>query len=178
MAVIGLLALVACRRDSVTHVRVPKAQPVRPAALQSAAPVAGSKLGWTLPRGWTEALSGGMRYATLKPAVPGRIEATVVVLPGPAGGELGNVNRWRGQLGLPPVDESALASVRETHSTKIGPVSVFDFRNEERSSRVIVAMAMADGNSWFFKMTGDLEPVSTAKPEFVRLLESLRLEER
>src|SRR5207302_7349661 len=53
----------------------------------------------------------GVRFATLKPAVDGQIDISVVVLPGPAGGELAIVNRWRDQVGLPP--KIGRASCRE-----------------------------------------------------------------
>jgi hypothetical protein len=140
--------------------------------------VTGPALRWTLPNGWSENLSGGMRYATLKPATPGRVEVTVVVLPGPAGGELANVNRWRGQIGLAPIDEPALAGARKRIATKAGPVSVYDFESEGQArSRVVAALATAaDGNSWFVKMSGDAAPVGAARGDFVRLLESLRFE--
>jgi hypothetical protein len=119
-----------------------------------------------------------MRYATLKPATAGRVEASVVVLPGPAGGELANVNRWRGQIGLEPIDESGLASARKMLETKAGAVSVFDFESQGKSkSRVIAGIATSRGNTWFVKMTGDSGPVAAARADFVHLLESLRFED-
>jgi hypothetical protein len=135
-------------------------------------------LKWTLPKGWTEGAGGGMRYATLKPPVPGKVELSVVVLPGPAGGELNNVNRWRGQIGLPPVDEAALDGTRKTVKTKIGPVSVFDFTSEGQvKSRMVAGLiTSADGNTWFLKLTGDADPVGKAKADFMKLLETLRLD--
>lgn len=64
---------------------------------------------WTLPEGWREQPGSAMRYATL--VIPGDgkpLEVTVTVLPG-ASGALANVNRWRGQLSLPPITEEQLA---------------------------------------------------------------------
>jgi len=61
---------------------------------------------WTLPKGWRERPAEGMRYATLEiDSGGGTLEATVST----AGGDLlANVNRWRGQLGLSPIDETEL----------------------------------------------------------------------
>ena len=73
-------------------------------------PTGQGALKWALPKGWTETPGSGMRYATLTPPGAGKVEMSVVVLPGAAGGELANVNRWRGQIGLPPLDEAALGS--------------------------------------------------------------------
>ncbi len=184
-----------CRRDEITHVKVAKGEAgpalARPAVMATPpgassggevppppAPTGASALTWTLPKGWTDARAGGMRYATLKPPVAGRIEASVVVLPGPAGGELANVNRWRGQIGLPPLDESALASERKTIKSKVGAVSVYDFTSDgQQKSRLIAGLAVTNGNTWFLKMAGDDAPVAAARADFLHLLESLRLED-
>jgi hypothetical protein len=184
-----------CRQQEVTHYRVPKVQPlatgpvtaVNPTAFQSP-PAAGapaqpagapaqpaaSGLTWTLPRGWTQEVAGGMRYATLKPPVPGKIDGSVVVLPGPAGGELANVNRWRGQIGLPPIDEAALAAARKPLKTAAGPVSLYEFGGAGATGRMLAALTDVDGSTWFLKLTGDDAAVAAAKPDFLHLVESLR----
>jgi hypothetical protein len=193
---LSLLAL-ACQRDEVAHFRVPKgpSTTTQPASMPMAGGAMGSGgmgegsdvmassvppgpvLKWSLPTGWGEHLTGGMRYATLKAATPGKLDVTVVVLPGPAGGELANVNRWRGQIGLGPIEEAALGAARKRIATKAGPISVYDFISDgERKTRLIAALASSDGNSWFVKMVGDAAPVASARPDFVRLLESLRFE--
>ena len=190
---LGALLVAGCRREEVTYHRVPKEQPASPmlasagamppeGAAQPGAP--GSEvappprpaggLRWSLPKGWTEEVAGGMRYATLRAPVQGKVDVSVVVLPGPAGGELANVNRWRGQIGLPPTDDAALAAARKVLATKAGPVNVYDFANEEKKSRTIAALAEVDGSTWFVKLSGDAAPVAAVRPDFLRLLESLR----
>jgi hypothetical protein len=65
---------------------------------------------WTLPSGWTEQPATAMRYATF--VIPGEgqpLEVTVTKLPGTSG-VLANVNRWRGQLRLPPISQKQLSS--------------------------------------------------------------------
>jgi hypothetical protein len=186
-----LLAAAGCQRDDVRHYRVPKeggaSAAVPPAAVPAGMPAMDPSavppppaveggLAWTLPKGWTESRSGGMRYATLVPGTPGKLDVSVVVLPGPAGGEIANVNRWRGQIGLPPVDEAALAKARKELRSPAGSVALFDFTSEGAAkSRMVAGILFARGNSWFVKMVGDAGPVATARPDFVRLLESLRL---
>ncbi len=131
-------------------------------------------LTWTLPQGWSEERTGGIRYATLKPPGAAGVDASVVVLPGPAGGELANVNRWRGQLGLAPVDEAQLASLRKTVQTKVGPVELFDFSSDgSQKSRLVAGLLFVNDSSWFFKMMGDAGAVGAALPGFTHLVESL-----
>ncbi len=135
-------------------------------------------LKWTTPKGWTELQGSGMRFATLNPPGPGKAEMSVVVLPGPAGGELANVNRWRGQIGLPPMDEAALGAARKTVKCKAGTVAVFDFTSPEgdiKSRMVTGLLATPDGNTWFLKLMGEADPVGKAKPAFMKFLETLRL---
>jgi hypothetical protein len=182
-AAAAALAVLAagCGRDDVTHFRVPKdtpqAAPATPVAAVPAGRTGGPGLRWTLPVGWTDAAGGQMRFATLKPPVGGKVDASVVVLPGPAGGELANVNRWRGQIGLGPLDEAGLARARKVMKTKAGPLKVYDFTSEAAPrSRLVAGLTEVGGETWFVKMTGDAEAVGAARADFMKLLGSLRLE--
>ena len=69
---------------------------------------------WTLPEGWQERPGSDIRYATLVIPSEGKpLELTVTALPKPPGDDeqyaLANINRWRGQMKLPPIEASALA---------------------------------------------------------------------
>ena len=199
-AVLLPLVVAGCSRDEVTHFRVAKApgtapEPGRSGAVRTgavvppgsapagmegdvAAPPAPERgLAWTLPAGWKDERSSGMRYATLKPGVAGHLDGSVVVLPGPAGGELPNVNRWRGQIGLPPLDGAALAAARRVVKSRAGALAVYDFTSEgAKRSRVIAGSIEAGGSTWFVKLSGDADAVAAARADFLKLLESLRLE--
>ncbi|MEI6226429.1 MAG: hypothetical protein WCS72_16915 [Deltaproteobacteria bacterium] len=190
--IVAVALVAACGRDEVAHYRVPKSEP---GSVQAPGPMGGAaaaglpappdeattgSLRWALPKGWTETRSaGGMRYATIKPTAQGKIEVSVTVFPGPAGGELANVNRWRNQIGLPPVDEAALAKDRKALKSPAGSLAVFDYTGEgKEKTRMVAAILFAGGNSWFVKMVGDAGPVAASRADFVRLLESLRLADR
>lgn len=177
------LLLAACDRGEVTHFRVPKALAVTapaPVAATEVAPPprpASGGLRWTLPAGWTESPGGAMRFATLKPPVLGTIDGSVVVLPGPAGGELANVNRWRGQIELPPLDEAGLAAARKVMETKAGKLRVYDFKNSGAiGKRLVAGITESGGSTWFVKLTGDAGAVGAAREDFMKLLGSLRFE--
>jgi hypothetical protein len=176
-----------CDRDEVAYYRVPKAPTpatksvAMPAGMPGDVPPpsrpASGGLRWTLPSGWTESQGGQMRYASFKPPVQGKIDGSVVVLPGPAGGELANVNRWRNQIGLAPIDETALAKSRKVIQTKAGPLNVYDFSSGGKDgSRVVAGLTQSGGNTWFVKLSGDAAAVSAARQDFMKLLGSLRFE--
>jgi len=195
----GLLLLaLGCNSDQVAHFRVPKeaAAPAPHMGANAGMPPMGMPPGsdaapnlpppptpegglkWSLPKGWSNLPGGGMRFATLKAPYEGKLEASVVVLPGAAGGELANVNRWRGQIALPPMDEAALAKARTTLKTKAGALNVYDFTSEGQTKSRMVAgyITTKDGNTWFLKMTGDATPVAKAKPDFMTILGSVHLD--
>jgi len=204
VALATLLAGASCRREGVTHVRVvkdneatpPMGQPSGMSAPPTGAPMAsgqapaaggevplppkpvqGERLAWTLPKGWTETKGSGMRYATLQPSVKGKCEVSVITLSGTFGGELANVNRWRGQIGLAPVDEAALRKLRTALTSQAGPVAVYDFTSEGAAkTRMIVGMLANAESSWFLKLNGDPDAVSAARANFVTCLGTLRFE--
>lgn len=71
---------------------------------------------WQLPEGWKQSPSAGgsLRFATLVPG--GGLEVTVIPLEGASGGPQENINRWRGQIGLEPVEDTReLLGFVETH---------------------------------------------------------------
>ncbi len=87
--------------------------------LQSVHFSAEGKPEWTLPEGWQQQAGNDIRFATLM--IPGAgepLEVSVTALPKPPGDEenyaLVNINRWRGQLQLPPIAREQLAAESKT----------------------------------------------------------------
>jgi len=183
------LSVCGCRDETVSHARVPKVAAV-PAAVagmtesgealpEPPRPPAGQALAWTLPAGWSaDKGQGGMRYATLKPPGAAGVELTIVVLPGSAGGELANVNRWRAQVGLAEVDDAGLAAERKAYATAAGPVGAWDLAGQgEGAARMLAAiLTSADGNTWFVKLTGPTTTVAPLANDFAAIVRSLRFE--
>lgn len=92
---------------------------------------------WQAPAGWQEQAGSGMRAATLViPAAGQPLEVSVTALPwtGAPGEMLSNVNRWRGQMQLPPTDERGLAEC--TREVKAGDaiMTVVDLRGRFQNS--------------------------------------------
>lgn len=195
-----ILLLAACKDEGVTRVRVPKEPAVAadphaghdhgsaPESMPGGMGMGGGMgagsieapaerprgLSWTLPSGWKELPGNGIRLATLVPPGGVKAEGTVVALPGDSGGELANANRWRGQIGLPPVDEAGLAGSRTKLSTKAGPVAVYDFTSGgEARTRLIAAIVKTGDTTWFFKLTGDAAATESARPGFLAVLKGL-----
>lgn len=177
MKTLLILALVAaaaaCRRDEITVRREPKEKSPDMAALAPATRPHGVR--WTAPHGWSERPGTDMRVATLiPPAAHGKAEASVAAFPGDVGGELANVNRWRGQVALPPMTEADLPDARKTVRCRLGQVLVYDFTGAgARPSRLVAGMIKVGGATWFFKLSGDADAVAADKPAFLELLQGL-----
>ncbi|MGZ4965526.1 MAG: hypothetical protein ACXWC8_23480, partial [Limisphaerales bacterium] len=115
-----------------------------------------------------------MRYASF--SAPGddggKIDISVVTFPGDGGSDADNVNRWRGQIGLAPVDSSTVSSQVAPLKTADTTFSTTDIAGDK--TRTIAAWTRRDGRVWFFKATGPNAAVEKEKPKFVKFIESVR----
>ena len=68
-----------------------------------------SPLSWESPPGWEERPSSSMRLANY--SVGAGAECYLTILPGAGGGVVGNVNRWREQIGLEAVSAEEVAAL-------------------------------------------------------------------
>ncbi|MDX6770782.1 MAG: hypothetical protein SF051_14700 [Elusimicrobiota bacterium] len=166
-----LILLASCREEPIVRVKSPKETPVAAAAGTAPAAVRGPR--WKTPKGWKERGADGMRAATLLPP-GGGVEVTVIALPGDVGGELANVNRWRGQIGLPPLEEAGLAEARQTLRSRLGDVSLYEFTGGGTvKTRLAAGVLRLGDTTWFFKLMGPDAPASAARPAFIELLKGL-----
>jgi hypothetical protein len=69
------------------------------------------ELTWETPEGWVELAPASMRQANFLAGGDPRAECYLTLLPGEAGGLVANVNRWRSQMSLPPLDATEVASL-------------------------------------------------------------------
>ena len=178
-------ALAGCDRNEVKVYKIGKdASAANPPVDSAMPPMAGAgamakpQLKWTLPDGWQEIAPGEMRVASFRIAGKDNklADVSVIPLPGMAGGDLNNVNRWRGQVGLPPVSQDELAKLGEKIEAAGAEAVLFDQAGKTTAgdkSRILATVLHRDDAAWFFKMTGDDELVAEQKPAFVGFLKSL-----
>jgi hypothetical protein len=134
---------------------------------------------WTTPAGWTQVPPSAMRMGSFKIADAGgkQAEVSIVPLPGMAGGDFANVNRWRGQVGLPPASDDVLQNAAETVQAGGQPAQLFDMAGVNaangETNRIVAAIQHRNDTAWFFKMNGDADLVEKQKPVFVDFLKTL-----
>jgi hypothetical protein len=129
---------------------------------------------WKTPEGWTEVPPSSMRYASFSAPADegGKIDISVVTFPGDGGSDADNINRWRGQMGLAPIDANAVTSQVAPLKTADTTFSTTDIAADK--TRTIAAWTRRDGRVWFFKATGPNAAVEQEKPKFVKFIESVR----
>lgn len=107
-------------------------------------------------------------------------DVSLIVLRGAAGGTLANVNRWRGQLGLPPIDEAGLKGGSQTVSTPTGAAVVVELEglapgaDPSKDGRMLGAIADRAGDAWFFKMRGNSALVAAEKAHFLEWITTVK----
>jgi hypothetical protein len=159
---------------------MPSAMPsTMPAGLPAPDNSALPQLKYTLPAGWQEKPLSQLRVASFEVSENGqKADVSVIPLGGMAGGDLPNVNRWRGQVGLAPIDEAAVQKITEKVVIAGQDAGLFDIAGTAPGSgdaqRIIASVLHRDDAAWFFKMAGDAALVEKQKPAFVSFLKSFQ----
>ena len=137
----------------------------------------GPSLKWKAPARWQEKSASAMRKATfmISGANGATAELAVTAFPGDVGGDLANLNRWRGQLSLPPVSETEFAGAVTRLTVNGLPVTLADLTGGTADSptRLLGAMVPHAGATWFFKLTGPPALIAEEKPAFLNFVQSL-----
>ena len=137
------------------------------------------QISWTTPSGWTQVPPSEMRVGSFKVAGANgkQADVSIVPLPGMAGGDFANVNRWRGQVGLPPASDDELQNAAQSVQAGGQPAQLYDIAGTDSASgqtnRILGVIQHRDGTAWFVKMTGDAGVVEQQKPVFIDFLKSL-----
>lgn len=176
------LAFVSCNNDKIEVYQIPKEGVT--VAMQSgsaglAPPLPGSPAQWTKPDGWSEQPLSEMRLGSFKVDGPNAASADVSVtaFPGDAGGLISNINRWRGQLQLPPLVEGQLAQMIQRTDVENVPAYLVDFQTTENApkpSRILGAVLQSDDRTWFVKMTGPPQFIESQRQKFLDFVKSFR----
>ena len=138
----------------------------------------GVGLSWTAPAQWQGQTATGMRKATFQvTGGDGTVaELAVTAFPGDVGGELANVNRWRGQLQLPPLAAADLPATVTRLSPPGLQVAVVEFTGGPAAApqRLLGAIVPVGDATWFFKFTGPPPLIEREKPAFLAFLQTLK----
>lgn len=128
---------------------------------------------WTLPEGWSESPnSSPMRYATIK---AGSADMMVSKLTSQGWGNLlDNLNRWRGQVGLPPIDDPAKQTPELYKAPDGREWTTYELTGPER--KMVVSYVTVGENVWFFRLNGTADAVNAQSDAFRTFLKTLKFQ--
>jgi hypothetical protein len=94
----------------------------------------------------------------------------VSIFPSDTGGLLGNVTRWRGQIGLSEISEADLAKLITPLDPKDSRAVMVDMTN---SGKQLIGAIVPRGSQWFFyKLLGDEPAVAAQRDAFIAFVRS------
>lgn len=141
-------------------------------------------LRYDVPVGWSEVAPTQFRQINTR--LPGGGECYLTYLPGNGGGDIANVNRWRGEMGLSRVDQAAVDTLPRT--TLVGlPALRVDLlgsftgmggvRYETARLLGVVLTGSGQAGALFVKCVGPDDVVSAHEAAFDAFVASIRIEE-
>jgi len=194
-ALFSVLTTSCKEKGEVVHTKAEKSSPTAPMSARSPhsgkmgtpqaatsttgqpAASAKAKYTWTLPDGWSDKPASGMRLATIIILVEGNtLNASITEF----GGDLiGNVNRWRGQLGLPSATAAEIQpSLQpfESSLAKDGKGYIVSLVNPESPEKSMLAAIIPrpTGTSIFVKITGTEDELKAVAAPFRTFMLSLK----
>jgi hypothetical protein len=115
---------------------------------------------------------------------------TITTLSGQAGGALLNVNRWRGQLLLPAINQTQLETELNKENGKIDvgglKAKYVDITGKAvertgekptlKDDRILGVILPSNGQTWFFKMRGPPDMVGAKQKDFEEFVRSVRFD--
>ena len=139
-------------------------------------------LKWTTPAGWEEYDAGSkMRTASWRVSGQPETDCSLTLLPrqGPAAS---NVNRWRKEMGLPPIDEAAVTKMPRRDVLGVQGIYVDltgDFGGGRgtggalANARMLGLILQGPSSAVFLKFTGPADAVGAQQGAFGALVKSL-----
>jgi hypothetical protein len=158
---------------------VTNAAPMQGAVAPTASDDSGKPV-WMVPPDWQELPPSEFLVAKFSIAGAGDAKAQVNVsqLAGEGGGLLANANRWRGQLGLPQISETDLPALTTSIDSVNGKIQIVDFTGVDsktgKSARLVGMVVPLAGQTWFYKLMGDVPIVAQQKDAFTKFVQSAK----
>jgi len=191
VGIAALLLISGCGQNEATTYEVPKETTSSPVQAQSAMgsqsdmeavqaahammemALPQNEFSADLPAGWTEKSGSGMRKASWT------IEGTSIdfyLISLSMGDVPSNVNRWRGQVGLPEATAEAIGADVETFNADGHAVSYIEIYNDEGGKGIIAAIVDLSPSYWYFTAKGAVDELKANAADIRAFLGSIKLE--
>ena len=187
---ISLLFAGGCRDEKIAIYRVPRETPLTKEPVS--APAADATplttdltpdpttipFAWQPPATWVPKALGTMRKGSflIRSDDGSEADVSIISFPGSAGGLVENLNRWRGQLKLPPLAAEQITSATTELSSRNLKFTVVDFLGEGPSghTRILGAVLPFGDETYFFKLIGPDAFAEKSRPAFLDFLKTVK----
>jgi hypothetical protein len=164
-------------KEAVAAAPTPRPAMQATPAMQAEAAQAGQPTWAALPAGWTVGPANAMRKGSWTLAGPNgtKAEVAVTVFPGNVGGLTANVNRWRGQIGLPPAGAADILASAKPGKVGADDAQRFVMVSADGAKSTDAFLVPKNGSTWFCKLSGDTAAVQAQADAFARFLSESKL---
>lgn len=125
-----------------------------------------------LPEGWTEKPASGMRMASY---AIGETAVDFYLISLTMGDVPSNVNRWRGQVGLPAATVEEIARDVDTFEVDGHGAHYIEIYNEEGGNGIIAAIVDLSPNYWYFTAKGTVDELQAHAGDIRTFVESITI---
>lgn len=193
-----ILCLFGCGKPEVTYYEIPKEERTGPSSGEgstrlpeghpnpkqtqtvSATPL--SQPFWKVPDSWIHGPASQLRVASFLVNDTGgqTAEITISTFPGDVGGILLNINRWRRQIGLDSISADEVSNYLTAVDFSENQFHLIDLHNKNKSQgkshpqSSLIAVLSHQGDTWFFKLSGDTILVDQQRKTFLGFLETVK----
>ena len=135
---------------------------------------------WQVPAGWQEIPGGQFLVAKFNLTGEGGATAAVNVSnsPGEGGGVIGNINRWRGQLGLGKLSDDDANKLIAAMDVQGGKASLVDMNGTDTRTgqpvRLVGVIVSQSSQTWFYKLMGNAKVVDSQKDAFTKFVQGVK----
>ena len=133
-------------------------------------------LKWQKPEGWEQFDGHSMRMASFYvPHSSGKGELSITEFSGMSGGIQANINRWRGQISLPPESEQGILNSSISYKSKLGNFLFFELANEKSNQGILASIFELSNKTVFVKLSTEQSSLVEIKKDFLTFSKSISL---
>ena len=133
-------------------------------------------LQWQAPESWEQFDGHSMRMASFYvPHSVGKGELSITEFSGMSGGIQANINRWRGQVSLPPQSEQSIIDASITYNSDLGKFLFFELSNEKTNQCILASIYELTNSTVFVKLSIEHSAILEVKKDFLTFSESFSL---
>ena len=133
-------------------------------------------LQWKVPSSWEQFDGHSMRMASFYvPHSTGKGELSITEFSGMSGGIQANINRWRGQISLPPESEQSILTSSTSYNSELGNFLFFELANETSNQGILASIYELSNRTIFVKLSIEQSALVEVKKDFITFSKSISL---